>query len=150
MELGRGGAGHPGCSSTSITADAFSGSDGDLAAMLVVAEEVEVFSASQGGGWNCAASNGEGLSRVLATERYPWRLWSSEASFVTAPRWLRGSRPDWVSHNDPTDRSAESTGCASRRNAASWCGLHVAVLHRQSPAVDERLSSRRMMADYLL
>jgi hypothetical protein len=110
---GGGGASHPGCSSTSITVDAFSGSDGDLAAMLVVAEEVEVFSASQGGGWNCAASNGEGLSRVLATERYPWRLSSPGASFVTAPRWLTGSRPDWVSNNDPTDRSAEATGCAT-------------------------------------
>ena len=38
---------------------------------LVIAEEDEVFEANFGHGWDCGASNGEGLSRVLANTMYP-------------------------------------------------------------------------------
>jgi hypothetical protein len=78
--------------------------------MLVVAEEVEVFSAVQNRGWDCGASNGEGLSRVLAaTDLYPGSL----NGFNSAATWLdTPGRPDYVNNNDPTDRSYVSTGCS--------------------------------------
>src|SRR6266496_3144684 len=69
---GIGGACHYGCDGKDIYCDAqTSPLDVDHTRMLLLAEVVEVFSAEQGQGWNCGASNGEGLSRVLATELYP-------------------------------------------------------------------------------
>ncbi len=108
---GIGGAYHYGCAAVDLYCDADNGPnpDVDLSRMLVVAEGVEVFEAAQGRGWNCGASNGEGLSRVLATERYPAQL----NGFATAAAWLNSaSRPDWVSRTDPSDQHAVSTGCA--------------------------------------
>ncbi len=72
------------------------------------AEIVEVFSAAQGGDWDCGASNGEGLSRVLATELYPAEL----DGYTTAADWLDGGRPDDVNQTNPTDQDAVSNGCA--------------------------------------
>src|SRR6266567_4475090 len=71
---GSGGAGHSSCAATTISCDAFSGTNGDLVRMLVVAGTDEVFMAAQAAGWDCAASNGEGLSRVLGTQIYPAQL----------------------------------------------------------------------------
>lgn len=108
---GIGGAYHYGCAAVDLYCDGdTSGSpDIDHTRMLVVAEEVEVFEAAQNRGWDCGASNGEGLSRVLATELYPAEL----DGFATAATWLDSSgRPDWVSKTDPTDQNAVSTGCA--------------------------------------
>lgn len=77
--------------------------------MLMVAELVEVFEALQGIDWDCGASNGEGLSRVLATELYP----DAVDGFATAAVWLDSpDRPDFVSNTDPTDTNFVSTGCA--------------------------------------
>jgi hypothetical protein len=78
--------------------------------MLVVAEEVEVFSALQARGWDCGASNGEGLSRVLATELYS----ASLNGFNSASTWLdTAGRPDFINNNDPTDRNYISIGCST-------------------------------------
>lgn len=107
IAAGIGGAYHYGCTGTDLYCDA-SGTNVDHTRMLVVAEEVEVFSALQSAGWNCAASNGEGLSRVLATELYPAQL----NGFATAAIWLDGGRPDFVNVNDPSDRNFVSTGCS--------------------------------------
>ncbi len=104
---GIGGAYHYGCAATDLYCDA-SGTNVDHTRMLVVAEVVEVFSALQAQGWDCGASNGEGLSRVLATEQYPAQL----DGFATAAIWLDGGRPDFVNVNDPTDREPVSTGCS--------------------------------------
>jgi hypothetical protein len=76
--------------------------------MLAVAEEVEVYSVLQGLGWDCGASNGEGLSRVLATEMYPAEL----DGFSSAATWLDKGRPDFVNKNDPSDRNHISYGCS--------------------------------------
>lgn len=108
---GIGGAYHYGCSGTDLYCDGDTAANPDIdhTRMLVVAEEVEVFEAAQNRGWNCGADNGEGLSRVLATELYPAEL----DGFATAAAWLDSSnRPDWVSQTDPTDQNAVSTGCA--------------------------------------
>ncbi|HLJ86022.1 MAG TPA: hypothetical protein VKZ53_04315 [Candidatus Angelobacter sp.] len=102
------GAYHYGCSATDLYCDAV-GTNTDFTRFLVVAEEVEVFSAVQGKGWNCSASNGEGLSRVLSTYLYPAQL----DGFASARIWLdTPGRPDFVDSNDPTDRNAVSYGCA--------------------------------------
>jgi hypothetical protein len=111
---GSGGAGHASCAATTISCDAFSGTNGDLVRMLVVAETDEVFMADQAAGWDCAASNGEGLSRVLATQAYPAQL----NGFKTAETWLNSSRPDWVTNNDPTAGTGggfngQSIGCTT-------------------------------------
>jgi hypothetical protein len=75
---------------------------------VLVAEEVEVFSAAQNIGWNCGDTNGEGLSRVLAEELYPGVL----DYFHTADVWLDSSRPDYVSNNVGNDQDPSSNGCS--------------------------------------
>jgi hypothetical protein len=110
IAAGIGGAYHYGCGATDLYCDAQTGpANVDHTRMLVVAEEVEVFSAQQGAGWDCGASNGEGLSRVLATLMYPAQL----DGFNSGSTWLdTPDRPNFVDVNDPTDRSYVSTGCS--------------------------------------
>jgi hypothetical protein len=105
---GQFGAFHVGCSGTEIHASAFSGHNVDLVELVTMAEVVEVFAAAQNSGWDCGASNGEGLSRVLATDLYPEQL----DGFATAAAWLDSHRPNFVDHNDGTDQNPVSTGCA--------------------------------------
>src|SRR5437016_2488960 len=62
---GSSGASHAGCAATGLNCQAFSGTNADLVRMLVVAEADELFMAAQNAGWDCGASNGEGLSRIL-------------------------------------------------------------------------------------
>ncbi len=102
------GAYHASCPATEEHCAAFSGTNANLVRMLQVAEEVEVFSAAQGG-WNCGASPGEGLSRIFATELYPAEL----NGFASAASWLDGGRPDYVNATDPTDRNYVSIGCST-------------------------------------
>ncbi len=109
VQSGRNGASHGSCSDTQIHCDAFSGNDPDLVRMLVVAEADECFMADQGKGWDCGASNGEALSRVLATHRYPNEL----GGFQTGPSWLTSGRPDFIDDNDGTDQNFISTGCVT-------------------------------------
>jgi hypothetical protein len=104
------GAYHTDCAATQIYCAAFSGTNVDLVRKLVVAEEVEVFSAAQGRGWDCGASNGEGLSRVLATWLYP----AEQDMFASAASWLdTPDRPNFVDTNDPTDTNNISLGCST-------------------------------------
>lgn len=105
------GAYHWECAATDLYCDAQAKPvvNADYTRMLVVAEEVEVYSALQGLGWDCGASNGEGLSRVLATEMYPAEL----NGFASAATWLDSpGRPDFININDPTDTNFVSTGCS--------------------------------------
>src|SRR5215467_5674566 len=103
IKPGSNGARHNTCFATGLSCDAFNGNDADLERSLVVAEEDEVFMANQGAGWDCDASNGEALSRVLAVEIYPNELNPpGVGSFATGPSWLLSNRPDWVSKTDPT------------------------------------------------
>src|SRR6266849_6441522 len=103
------GAYHANCAATEIHCAAFAGTDGALENMLNVAEVDEVMMANQGAGWNCGSSAGEGLSRVLATQRYP----ASLDGFASASSWLNSTRPDWVTQTEQTDRNYVSTGCAT-------------------------------------
>jgi hypothetical protein len=103
------GAYHATCAATEMHCAAFDGTNQDLVRMLVVAEADEVFMDAQGVGWNCGYSNGEALSRVLATELYPAQL----DGFATGSGWLNSVRDDFVNKNDPTDQTYESIGCAA-------------------------------------
>src|SRR5258706_1126322 len=109
IDPGTFGACHANCAATDLHCAAFSGTDGALVNMLNVAEMDEVYMSNQNRGWNCGASNGEGLSRVLATERYPGAL----NGFASGSSWLDSSRPNWVSNTEPTDRNYTSIGCAA-------------------------------------
>lgn len=107
---GGGGAYHMGCGAADLYCDAKTAPsiDIDYTRLLVIAEAVEVLSDAQGAGWDCSASNGEGLSRVLATDQYPAEL----DGYTTAAAWLDSGRPDFVNVTDSTDTNALSTGCA--------------------------------------
>jgi hypothetical protein len=102
---GGGGAFHSG---TAVSVHDFPGTSDDLGRLLLLAEVDESFMEAQDAGWNDASSNGEGLSRVLATEPYP----DSLDIFVSSPSWLNNGRPDWVTKTEPTDGNYVSTGCA--------------------------------------
>jgi hypothetical protein len=104
-----GGAYHYTCIDNVLYVTGNTSSDIALACALVVAEEVEVFCAAQALGWDCGATNGEGLSRVLAEELYPGVL----DDFHTADAWLDSTtRPDYLTDNHGTDVDPLSNGCA--------------------------------------
>ena len=107
LAAGIGGAFHYGCGATDLYCDAQSGPPNiDHSRMLVVAEEVEVFSAQQGAGWNCGASNGEGLCRVLATLMYPAQLDGFTCAASASPRVT----PSRTSRTQSSDRRGVRPG----------------------------------------
>jgi hypothetical protein len=109
---GTGGAYHHSCLATDLYCDVQISPtiNADVTSALAVAEMVEVFEAMQGGLWNCGASNGEGLSRVLAEESYPGVL--EQLGYSSAKAWLNSRRPNWVGRTLPTDQSMVANGCA--------------------------------------
>ena len=103
------GAYHMTCAATDLFCDAVTNpANGDLSEFLNVAEFVEVFEAVQGQGWDCGKGNGEGLSRVLATDAYPAQL----DGFATASVWLDSRRDDFVDRNFNGDTNPEANGCS--------------------------------------
>jgi hypothetical protein len=106
---GQFGAFHATCADTELHLAAFDEKNVELVEMVNMAEVVEVFSAHQKAGWNCGASNGEGLSRVLAAELHPSQL----DGFATAAAWLNSKRHNFIDRNEDTDLNPVSTGCAA-------------------------------------
>ena len=107
-----GGASHASCSATTLYLGANSSNpvNNNFILQLLVAEEDEVFEAAFGHGWNCGASNGEGLSRVLANDLYPG---AEPSNFVSSGVWLdTPGRPDWINNTEGTDRNYVSIGCS--------------------------------------
>ena len=103
------GAYHLTCRATDLFCDAATApANGELSEFLNVAEFVEVFEAVQGIGWDCGMGNGEGLSRVLATDAYPAQL----DGFATAPAWLDSRRDDYVDRNFNGDTNSLANGCS--------------------------------------
>ena len=100
---------HDTCQSTDLICDAGNGvgDPADYTVALVAAEVTEVFEALQHKGWNCAAANGEALSRVLAVELHPGAL----DHHSVAPAWLDHDRVDVVNRNYPTDTNPVANGC---------------------------------------
>jgi hypothetical protein len=109
---GTGGAYHHSCLATDLYCDVqlTPTINPDVTNALVIAEEVEVFEAIQGRGWQCGGSNGEGLSRVLAEELYPNVL--ENLGYSSAASWLNSRRPNFVGRTLPTDSNALGNGCA--------------------------------------
>jgi hypothetical protein len=104
------GASHSSCLGTDIAVGGNSGASVDFIRSLLVAEEDEVFMANFGKGWDCGASNGEGLSRVLANDIYKG---VEPRGFVSSDVWLSlNPRPDYVDHTEPTDTDYNSIGCS--------------------------------------
>jgi hypothetical protein len=104
-----GGAYHFGCDATDLFCDARTApADGDFSEFLNIAEFAEVFEAVQAGGWDCGKSNGEGLSRVLATDAYPSEL----DGFATAGAWLDSARQNFVDHTFGRDTDFAANGCS--------------------------------------
>src|SRR5260370_27442100 len=102
------GASHDGCDATTLYIGARSGGGNiDFIRSLVIAEEDEVFEAAVGLGWDCGASNGEGLSRVLANDIYQG---VEPTNFMSAPGWLGqpsppfGARPRFITTTLPFEQ----------------------------------------------
>jgi hypothetical protein len=102
---GTGGADHLGCDYTTGAAIEVCASFGNSARVSALFE-AELSECSMGGNL-CGVSTGEALSRWCAS------VISNNAlsDFATAPIWAQDGMQDYVNQTDPTDRSADSTGC---------------------------------------
>ncbi len=103
------GAYHNSCSATDLFCDGPTNPAKPIySELLNIMEFVEVFEAKQRKGWDCGKSNGEGLSRVLATDVHPREL----DDFATAHFWLNSTRRNYVDHTFSTDTSYVANGCS--------------------------------------
>jgi hypothetical protein len=110
VTAGSTGASHSSCLGTDISVGGSSGGDVDFIRSLLVAEADEVFMANFGKGWDCGASPGEGLSRVLANDIYQD---VEPAGFISSNVWLNSRpRPNWVDDAKSTDTDYPSIGCS--------------------------------------
>ena len=103
------GASHSSCMGTDISIGGESDPAVDFIRSLLVAEADEVFMANFGRGWDCGASNGEGLSRVLANDIYQG---VEPAGFISSNSWLNSPRANYVEHTYPSDTDYPSIGCS--------------------------------------
>src|SRR5260370_2978700 len=104
------GASHSSCLGTDINVGGKTDGGLDFTRSLLVAEADEVFMANFGRGWDCGASAGEGLSRVLANDIYKN---VEPADFISSNVWLNlDPLPNFVDHTDATDTNYNSIGCA--------------------------------------
>lgn len=76
---------------------------------LVVAELSEIFMVKQNKGWILNWSNGEALSRVLATVLYP----QIADRWCISNEWLNNGRHDWITIVEHTDLDLVSSGCGT-------------------------------------
>jgi hypothetical protein len=102
---GTGGADHMGCDyvvGNNIEVCAAFGNSMRVSALF----EAELSECNMGGNL-CGVSTGEALSRWCAASVSNNAL----GDFATAPTWFNDGAPDFVSKTEPTDGSADSTGC---------------------------------------
>jgi hypothetical protein len=105
MTDGTGGADHMGCDYVTGAAIEVCASFGNSARVSALFE-AELSECSMGGNL-CGVSTGEALSRWCAAAISNNAL----SDFATAPTWAQDGMPDYINQTDPTDRSADSTGC---------------------------------------
>jgi hypothetical protein len=102
---GTGGADHNGCDyvvGNNLEVCASFGNSMRVSALF----EAELSECNMGGNL-CGVSTGEALSRWCSASVSNNAL----GDFATAPTWFNDNTPDFVSQTDPTDGSADSTGC---------------------------------------
>lgn len=102
---GTGGADHMGCDyvvGNNIEVCASFGNSARVSGLF----EAELSECNMSGNL-CGVSTGEALSRWCAASVCNNAL----SDFATAPAWFNGGTRDFVTHTDPTDRNAVSTGC---------------------------------------
>jgi hypothetical protein len=102
---GTGGADHMGCDyviGENIEVCAAFGNSARVSALF----EAELSECNMSGSL-CGVSTGEALSRWCAASVSNNAL----GDFATAPTWFGDGARDFVNRTDPTDRSADSTGC---------------------------------------
>jgi hypothetical protein len=99
-----GGAYHMSCAGTDVHVL----SDPVRAPGFLTAEIVEVFEAAINNGWDCAVTNGESLSRVLAFERHSEI--AQEFNPTEQDWWAQGHR-DYVNDNSAGDTDQIAAGC---------------------------------------
>ena len=109
VTAGATGASHSSCLGTDIQIGGKSGTNVDFIRSLLVAEADEVFMANFGHGWDCGASNGEGLSRVLANDIYQG---VEPGGFISSNSWLDSTRQDFIDETYPSDTDYPSIGCS--------------------------------------
>jgi len=104
-----GGAHHKSCAATDLICDVPTGpAQGNFSEFLNVMECVEVFEAKLRKGWNCQKSNGEALSRVLATDLHPKEL----TNFASAHHWIDSPRRNYVDRTVSSDQNRIANGCS--------------------------------------
>lgn len=99
-----GGAYHFGCNATDLYIEPAP----QLASGFMVAELVEVFEAAINNGWQCGKTNGEALSRVLATDR---NSGLAQLQVQTGQAWWANGHTDYVTNNNASDQDENSNGC---------------------------------------
>ncbi|HZC07065.1 MAG TPA: hypothetical protein VE338_15630 [Ktedonobacterales bacterium] len=104
MDSQAGGAYHFGCNATDLYVEPAP----QIASGFMVAELVEVFEAAINNGWQCGQTNGEALSRVLATER---NNGLAQLQVQTGQAWWANGHQDYVTTNNATDQDENSNGC---------------------------------------
>lgn len=124
---GTGGADHDGCdyqTGNAIEVDASYGNSARVSALF----EAELSECSMGGNL-CGVNTGEALSRWCAASTSNNAL----SDFATAPIWFQDGMPDFVDQTDPTDQSADSTGCGMA--FLSWLISKGFALNQIAPAL---------------
>ena len=124
---GTGGADHGGCdysTGNAIEVDVSYGNSVRVSALF----EAELSECSMGGNL-CGCNTGEALSRWCAASTSNNAL----SDFATAPSWLQDGMPNYVDQTDPTDQSADSTGCGMA--FLSWLQSKGHALNRIAPAM---------------
>jgi hypothetical protein len=124
---GTGGADHASCdyvTGNAIEVDASYGNSARVSALF----EAELSECSMGGDL-CGVSTGEALSRWCAASTSNNAL----SDFATAPQWFQDGMPDFVDQTDPTDQSADSTGCGMA--FLSWLISKGFALNQIAPAL---------------
>lgn len=102
------GSYHSGCGGTDLYVDPGAPNLG------LAAEMVEVFEDAYGHGWDCGASNGEGLSRVLSETLHPKEVDGGGLTYSSGFNWLNDIlRPDYIDQTDESDEDFVSIGCAT-------------------------------------
>jgi hypothetical protein len=124
---GTGGADHMGCDYTTgaaIEVCAAVGAPARVSALF----EAELSECSMNNNL-CGLSTGEALSRWCAAAVSNNAL----VDFATAPQWAQDGMPDFVNQTDPTDQSADSTGCGMA--FLSWLMSQNFSLNQIAPAM---------------